>query len=267
MKKILASVFLSTSLLFSTSTFASSSFGLGVSPTYTEMEVSPGKTYRKKIIVANMGTSKPLSIVVGSASWTLDKNGELQLFAPTQETLDPNNWIRFTPSSFTLEPQKNIEILVDINVPIEAPKKEFNFAILSSTVLPSKEIMKKSKNIWEKVQVGSLFYVSTSTSLNSNTQISLSKKDNKSPLLVTFDNTGDKHSRINGTLSFYEGSEKIYSQESNLVLMPNQNRTLEIKLPTQVNLKGKKIKIVSDFSDTMNKDNKVILPKEAEYDF
>lgn len=265
MKKFFATVITSLGLLLSPHAFAA--FGLGVSPTYTELNVEPGKIYRQKITVANMGTGNPLSIVVGSAVWNIDENGKMELTAPTQKAEDPNQWLKFSPTSFTLGPQKNVEILVDINVPLNAQKKEYRVAILSSTVLPSQDVMKKSKNVWEKVQVASLMYLSASKDLVSNSSLTIESVKGTKNLKVVLNNDGDKHSRISGALNFYEEDKKVYSQDFGLVLMPKQKRTLDVKIDIPEAFKGKKLKIIPVLNDTMSKDSNVSFPKEVSYEF
>lgn len=265
MKKIIAAVITSLGLLLSHSAFAA--FGLGVSPTYSEMNVEAGKIYRQKITVANMGTGAPLSIVVGSAVWNIDENGKMELTAPTQGADDPTQWLKFSPTSFTLGPQKNVEILVDINVPLNAQKKEYRVAILSSTVLPSQDVMKKSKNVWEKVQVASLMYLTASKDLVSNTSLTIEPVKGTKNIKVNLNNDGEKHSRITGAFNFYEEDKKVYSQDFSLVLMPKQKRTMDVKLDIPDSLKGKKLRIVPVMNDTMSKDSNVSFPKEVSYEF
>lgn len=248
--------------LVSASAFA---FGLGVSPTYSELTVEPGKIYRQKITVANMGTGNPLSIVVGLASWNIDDNGKMVLSQPTQKELDPTQWVKFSPTSFILNPQKNVEILVDISIPLNAEKKQYRVAVLSSTVLPSQEVMKKSKNVWEKVQVASLLYLTTSKTIYSDTKVSFISKGKT--LEVIANNEGDKHSRIYGSFDFYDGENKVYKQDFNLVLMPKQTRKMEVLLEIPDNLKGKKLKIMPVLADTMSKDSNIAYPKETSYVF
>lgn len=240
-------------------------FGLGVSPTYSELTVEPGKIYRQKITVANMGTGNPLSIVVGLASWNIDDNGKMVLSQPTQKELDPTQWIKFSPTSFVLNPQKNVEILVDISIPLTAEKKQYRVAVLSSTVLPSQEVMKKSKNIWEKVQVASLIYLTASKNLYSESKLSFVPKGKK--IEVVASNEGDKHSRVFGSFDVYDGENKIYKQDFSLVLMPKQTRNLEITLEVPDAFKGKNLKIMPVLADTMSKDSNVTYPKETEYVF
>ena len=267
MKKIIATLMTCAGLLLSQAALASAGFGLGVAPTYTELNVEPGKIYRQKITVANMGTRKPLTLVVGSAVWVIDSNGEMKLSAPTQDANDPNQWLKFSPTNFTLGPGKNMEILVDITVPLNVEKKEYRVAILSSTVLPSQDVMKKSKNIWEKIQVASLMYLSTSKDLVSVSSVNIEKGKSNKNLKIELNNDGDKHARISGSLDVYDNEKKVYSQELSMVLMPHQKRVIDFKLDIPDSLKGKKLKIVPVLSDTMSKNLSVSTQKEIAYDF
>ena len=71
---------------------------IGVSPPKVEVEIKD-KSRSKTIKIANFD-KKPVEMRAYVRSWTLDKDGKLQLVKSTEQTLD--RWIVFTPSRFTI---------------------------------------------------------------------------------------------------------------------------------------------------------------------
>ena len=71
---------------------------IGVSPPRVEVEIKD-KSRSKTIKITNFD-KKPVEMRAYVRSWTLDKNGKLQLLNSTAQSLD--QWIVFTPSRFTI---------------------------------------------------------------------------------------------------------------------------------------------------------------------
>ncbi|MBV6625201.1 MAG: fimbria/pilus periplasmic chaperone [Rivularia sp. (in: Bacteria)] len=73
---------------------------IGVSPPRVEVKIKD-KSRSKTIKIANFD-KKPVEMRAYVRSWTVDKDGKLQLVKSTPQTLD--RWIVFTPSRFTIPP-------------------------------------------------------------------------------------------------------------------------------------------------------------------
>ncbi len=71
---------------------------IGVSPPRVEVKIKD-KSRSKTIKIANFD-KKPVEMRAYVRSWTVDKDGKLQLVKSTAQTLD--RWIVFTPSRFTI---------------------------------------------------------------------------------------------------------------------------------------------------------------------
>ena len=71
---------------------------IGVSPPRVEVKIKD-KSRSKTIKIVNFD-KKPVEMKAYVRSWTLDKDGKLQLVKSTAQTLD--QWIVFTPSRFTI---------------------------------------------------------------------------------------------------------------------------------------------------------------------
>jgi len=86
--KLKNSLVASTALAFSFvvaglfGTQLSHAFGVGVQPSTVEMTVKPGDRKTQIVTIGNVHTSKTISMTMGLADWSLDKNGKLALSPP-----------------------------------------------------------------------------------------------------------------------------------------------------------------------------------------
>ena len=92
-----------------------SAFGVGVQPSTVEMTVKPGDRQRQVITVGNVHKSKTISLTMGLADWSLDKNGKLILDAPGETERSASDWVRFSPASVTLKPETSQDVTVEIS--------------------------------------------------------------------------------------------------------------------------------------------------------
>jgi len=74
-------------------------FGVGVQPSTVEMTVKPGDRQRQVVTIGNVHKSKTISLTMGLADWSLDKDGKLILDAPGETSRSAAEWIRFSPAS------------------------------------------------------------------------------------------------------------------------------------------------------------------------
>jgi len=81
-------------------------FGVGVQPSTVEMTVKPGDRQRQVVTIGNVHKSKTISLTMGLADWSLDKDGKLILDAPGETERSAADWIRFSPASVTLKPDQ-----------------------------------------------------------------------------------------------------------------------------------------------------------------
>jgi len=201
--------FLVTSALIFAGTIASTAmyapvanaFGIGVQPSTVEMTVKPGDSQRQVITIGNVHKTKTISLTMGLADWTLDKDGKLTLSPPGESEKSAAEWIRFSPASVTLKPETSMDVIVEISVPYKIKHKgDHRFALLATTLLPALDERGDVSGVWNKYQLASLFYLtltpSESTPVVSN--IAFSNTD-KSALSMTIKNEGNAHARLKGT--------------------------------------------------------------------
>jgi len=176
-------------------------FGIGIQPSTVEMTVKPGDRHRQVVTLGNVHKTKTISMTMGLADWTLDKDGKLSLSPPGESEKSAADWIRFSPASVTLKPETSTDVIVEISVPYKIKYKgDHRFALLATTLLPALDERGDVSGVWNKYQLASLFYLtltpSESTPVVSN--VAFSNTD-KSMLTMTIKNDGDAHARLKGT--------------------------------------------------------------------
>ncbi len=176
-------------------------FGVGIQPSTVEMTIKPGDRHRQVITIGNVHKTKTISLTMGLADWTLDKNGKLSLSPPGESERSAAEWIRFSPASVTLKPETSMDVIVEINVPYKVKQKgDHRFALLATTLLPALDERGDTSGVWNKYQLASLFYLTLTPSESkpavSNVMIG---GDNKNMITMTIKNDGDAHARLKGT--------------------------------------------------------------------
>jgi len=92
-------------------------FGVGVQPSTVEMTIKPGDRQRQVVTIGNVHKSKTISLTLGLADWSLDKNGKLILDAPGETKRSAADWVRFSPASVNLKPETSQDVTVEISAP------------------------------------------------------------------------------------------------------------------------------------------------------
>ena len=157
-----------------------SAFGVGVQPSTVEMTVKPGDRQRQVITVGNVHKSKTISLTMGLADWSLDKNGKLVLDAPGETERSASDWVRFSPASVTLKPETSQDVTVEIITPFKVENKgDHRFALLATTMLPELDARGEASGVWNRYQLASLFYLTLtpSKSLPVVTSVALKPED------------------------------------------------------------------------------------------
>jgi len=243
--------FVSTSALFFAGTLAASlayspiasAFGVGVEPSTVEMTIKPGDRHRQVVTIGNVHKTKTISMTMGLADWSLDKNGQLILNPPGETERSGADWVRFSPASVTLKPETSRDIVVEIDVPYKTKGTgDHRFALLATTLLPELDKRGDVSGVWNKYQLASLFYLTMmpSESHPKVTSVAFSETD-KSMLTMSIKNDGDAHARLKGTAyidykvrfesmgDLVSGSEyKVNFKFQNSFVPQNKFRTVDV---------------------------------------
>jgi P pilus assembly chaperone PapD len=207
-------------------------FGVGLSPTTVELEARPGARHRQLITVGNVNRNKALRLSVGLADWSIDDDGKLLLAAPASTERSAADWVRFSPATLYLKPGEAKQVVVDIQVPVEAPKPgDLRFAVLVSTLLPSSR--SGPSGVWSRYQVSSLFYVTLPPAASAPRVVGaeLLEQNGRRELVVSIENPGNRHARLSGELALLGADgEPVHTQPINGVVMDRQTRRLTVPI-------------------------------------
>ena len=236
-----------------------SAFGVGVQPSTVEMTVKPGDRQRQIITVGNVHKSKTISLTMGLADWSLDKNGKLVLDAPGETERSASDWVRFSPASVTLKPETSQDVTVEISTPFKVENKgDHRFALLATTMLPELDARGEASGVWNRYQLASLFYLTLtpSKSLPVVTSVAL-KPEDKSVITMEINNEGDAHARLQGNAFIKDASGEVVAETPlNAVVLNGGERTYEVKLEDVSDLEAGAYKIDFDLNNTFAPQNK-----------
>lgn len=235
-------------------------FGVGVQPSTVEMTIKQGDRQRQVVTIGNVHKTKTISLTMGLADWSLDKNGKLVLNPPGETPRSASEWVRFSPASVTLKPETSQDVTVEISVPYKVEDKgDHRFALLATTLLPELDKRGNTSGVWNRYQLASLFYLTMtpSESLPEVTSVAINEAD---PSVITMEikNEGDAHARLGGSVLVKDDSGEIVSETPiNAVILDKAERTYNVKLENHSELTaGKKYTIDFDMNNLYAPQNK-----------
>jgi len=260
------SAFLTTSALVVTAIAATFSyapiaqaFGVGVQPSTVEMTIKPGDRQRQVVTIGNVHKSKTISLTMGLADWSLDKNGKLILDAPGETERSAAEWIRFSPASVTLKPETSQDVTVEISAPYKIKNKgDHRFALLATTMLPELNDRGETSGVWNRYQLASLFYLTLtpSESLPEVTSVAINETDS-TMLTMEIKNVGDAHARLQGNAYIKDAEGEIVAETPlNAVVLDGGERTYNVKLKDAEALEAGNYKIDFDLNNSFAPQNK-----------
>ncbi len=248
---VIASLFLMTGKAFA--------FGIGIQPSTVEMTVKPGDRHRQIITIGNVHKTKTISLTIGLADWSLDKNGKLVLSPAGDTERSAAEWIRFSPASVTLKPETSQDIIVEISVPYGVKTAgDHRFALLATTLLPELDERGDVSGVWNRYQLASLFYLTLSPSESKPLVKSVNIVDNNRFLAFEIKNNGNAHARLKGkALVKDENGKTIAETPLNTVVLDSSERNYKVKLDNIADLKkGEKYRIEFDLKNTFSPQTK-----------
>jgi len=208
-------------------------FGVGVQPSTVEMTIKPGDRQTQTVTIGNVHKTKTISMTMGLADWSLDKDGKLILNAPGETPRSASEWVRFSPASVTLKPETSQDVKVEISAPYKINEKgDHRFALLATTMLPELNERGETSGVWNRYQLASLFYLTLtpSQSLPEITSVAVNKTDS-SVITMEIKNTGDAHARLQGNAHVKDSTGKIVAETPlNAVVLDGGERTYNINL-------------------------------------
>ena len=245
-------------LTFGTAHIASA-FGVGVQPSTVEMTVKPGDRQRQVVTIGNVHKTKTISLTMGLADWSLDKNGKLVLDPPGETERSASDWVRFSPASVTLKPETSQDVVVEINVPVKvADKGDHRFALLATTLLPELDKRGDISGVWNRYQLASLFYLTLTPSSSTPVVKSVAYKSGDAPMLtMKIQNEGDAHARLQGLATIKNAAGETVSETPlSTVVLDRHSRTYDVKIVDGENITAGEYSVEFDMNNIFAPQNK-----------
>ncbi|MEM5517822.1 hypothetical protein WNY37_12765 [Henriciella sp. AS95] len=207
--------------------------GIGLQPTSVEMDAEPGTRQRQVISIANVNPEKTMSLTLGLADWTLDRDGQIQLAPPGEREESASEWARFSPAFVTLKPGETQQVIVDIITPPRLERSgDFRFALLASTILP--DTRTRQSGVWRKYEVATLFYLTADPAMSEpavrDARLSISP-NGKQVIDLMIENTGNAHARLEGNVLIEGDGDSVSIPISNLVVLDGGEREFQARVP------------------------------------
>ena len=234
-------------------------FGVGVQPSTVEMTVKPGDRQRQVVTIGNVHKTKTISLTMGLADWSLDKNGKLVLDAPGETPRSASDWVRFSPASVTLKPETSQDVVVEINVPVKvAEKGDHRFALLATTLLPELDQRGDISGVWNRYQLASLFYLTLTPSSSTPVVQSVAYKSGDAPMLtLEIKNEGDAHARLQGLATIKNAAGDTVSETPlSTVVLDRHSRTYDVKIVDGENITAGEYSVEFDMNNIFAPQNK-----------
>lgn len=233
-------------------------FGVGVQPSTVEMTIKPGDRQRQVVTVGNVHKTKTISMTMGLADWTLDKNGQLELAAPGDMDRSASEWVRFSPASVTLKPGTSQDVTVEIAAPYKIEDKgDHRFALLATTMLPELNDRGEASGVWNRYQLASLFYLTLTPSESLPEVTSVVVNKDESLLTMQIKNVGDAHARLQGAAKIKSTDGKVIAETPlNAVVLDGGERIYNVKLEQIAELEKGTYEIDVNLNNTFVPQNK-----------
>ncbi|MFY9228023.1 MAG: hypothetical protein WAO28_01710 [Candidatus Microsaccharimonas sp.] len=188
---------------------------LSISPLRTEFTIPAGTSQSGSLTVYNTG-KQPLDIQMNTLQFTVTDNDYNYVF---NENSTINQWIRYDPANFTLQPNTSKVVTYSINVPITASIGDKYFSLFASTAPGT-----TSSPITTTERVGSVVYLTVPGEITRDGKLI----NLRSPLFTggnttwsaTIQNTGTSLFRSNYSMSLQTlwGQEVMRKEGSALIL-------------------------------------------------
>lgn len=217
-----------------------SSAKLAVKPLSFILEMTPGTTRTKVLTVTNTGKEE-VKVFLKVVDWFRTPEGNLQILPPGSRDRSCADWIRFSPSNFTLEPNNSTDVTIEVTTPPTGLEGDYWATLLVT------EKSENKKREGEPVTMGmSLGYAikilvkdpQMTKKSGAITNISLEKVDPLT-LNVEFKNNGKTHLHTTGTVALrnLQGGTVESFPVGEVPVLPGEVRELKLIANSDNNLK------------------------------
>ncbi len=181
---------------------------VGISPTRFELEIGARPTV-ESFRVINFGDD-PLEVQVSVAHWRMDERNQVEVVAPTEQSLD--QWMVINPLRFTIPPGQTQAVRFSIRPRVEPEDGEHRAMIYLNQVLTEDG---DASGIRFRLQYGVTVYGYAGGTRRAGTLHAVTAAEGTDPVRFDFDlsSTGNAHVRMSGQYAIwpaaaYPGAER-----------------------------------------------------------
>lgn len=193
-KMTLVPIFLFSLFLFIA---LSSQAKLAVAPLSIIVDLPPGESTTKELSIHNTG-EEPVEVSVELMDWWRTTSGDLQVKQP--DTLDRScaDWVRYSPSSLSLQPGEREQVSVEISVPNDATGDHWALLLASEKPQPVEEEQPVTTRI--SISYAIKILQKDPTNRVKEAKITNIELNQSSPLQLTiaYENSGSAHLQTTG---------------------------------------------------------------------
>lgn len=244
-------------------------YRIQISPARNDIgELKPGESYSNVLRVQNTG-QKAFDFVIGVAPYFVIDEYYNPDYNNNNKYTDIANWIKFSISEGSVEPNSEVEVGYTVTVPADVPAGG-QYAMLYAEINPRDDTSTEGSGIAVSRRVGMLLY----SNVEGNTRKTGSIIENKAPSFLfnppvqatsIVENTGNTHATATYTLQVYPlfGNEEVYTNEENpdkLIVLPETRRFNTVTWPNAPHLGIFRVKqTVTIFGETSTIEKTVFL--------
>jgi P pilus assembly chaperone PapD len=209
--------------------------GMSVSPPRTYFTLNPGETETKIIKVINTSKTEILDLAISFNDWKYDELGSNVISDPNSLINSCYDWIKTTPTVFTLGPKEEKEIEVRLDVPANISKEDVHTVMMYITQTNVLERPgQNGETLIITLQTGVKLYHRLNTARNLDIEFvdfKYVKSENK--LVLKLENIGNvwAEGKISNELISQETGEHIKLEDQIFYSLPGDERTIYIELP------------------------------------
>ncbi|MGB3759540.1 MAG: fimbria/pilus periplasmic chaperone [Rivularia sp. (in: cyanobacteria)] len=183
---------------------------IGVSPPRVEVKIKD-KSRSKTIKIANFD-KKPVEMRAYVRSWTVDKDGKLQLVKSTAQTLD--QWIVFTPSRFTIPPGATQTVRFAIRPKLEPTPGEHRAMLYIEEIPPQGRDNSKAVTTVGRLGVAIYAYAGEIKKVGVLNSVNVDSEPNGVKAVFDVSNTGNARVEMKGQYAIWQAANYPGAKET-----------------------------------------------------
>lgn len=217
-------------------------FEIAVSPSRFELSGKPAGRLGQSLNIFNVGTT-PTEVALRTLDWTYSADGNVTY----HDELMPGScrpWVTLERKTVRVAPQGKLAFRFQVDVPAGTPKGECRFMVAIEGVEPAYQAQLQGGTASLSLPVSGRIAVAVYVAVDGAApklevrKVGLKAINGKQTPVITVENTGDAHGRLEGGLSSVDAKGvKFDLLPEGTPIMPGQTRTLPFTPRAEANQK------------------------------